>query len=128
MNIAHRDIKMDNIMLSRDQKSHKFKVKLIDFGISESYGFSLNSQGRAIPNEDKTTSKTGTFNFQPPELFNGKQEANSRLDAIRRESSGCLVDWVHFVLYGVREIALSGDFEGEVCGGYREEVSSRTIF
>ena len=57
MNVAHRDIKPDNILVDND-----LTVKICDFGVSEDFGDA----------DDKTTQRVGTVAFQSPELLNGK--------------------------------------------------------
>lgn len=54
-NITHRDIKLENILLSEDHR----QLKLIDFGFST-----------CIPNEKKIKIFCGTPSYMAPEIVN----------------------------------------------------------
>jgi len=59
LNVVHRDIKPDNIIIERDTNN----IKLIDYGVSEMFNTELGS--------DLTDKRTGTRVFHAPELYGG---------------------------------------------------------
>jgi len=56
-NIAHRDIKPDNILLSEE-----FVPKICDFGSSENF---------KLRSDTSTDRRVGTRIFHPPEIYSG---------------------------------------------------------
>ena len=65
-NIVHRDIKSDNILLSKDTTD----IKITDFG----YACQLTKQS------DRRHSRVGTLNWMAPELIRGKELYNRKVD------------------------------------------------
>ena len=58
--IIHRDIKLENILLSED--GYSCKVKLADFGLSE----------QLVDGESTHRSRSGTREYQAPEIVEGR--------------------------------------------------------
>lgn len=58
-NICHRDIKPDNILYDRDNKT----IKLVDFGISKCL--------ETRSNKHDMLTITGTLYYRAPEMFSG---------------------------------------------------------
>lgn len=66
MNILHRDLKLENIVIVKKMQSNNFdkvEIKIIDFGISVDL-----AKHKYDPNEDLL----GTLIYMAPESFNGK--------------------------------------------------------
>ncbi|WP_105614138.1 serine/threonine-protein kinase [Vallitalea okinawensis] len=63
-NVIHRDIKEDNIFISKDKR-----FKLGDFGIA-----------KALKNKSKAASMKGTPAYIAPEVYLGKEEYNNTVD------------------------------------------------
>ncbi len=57
--IAHRDIKLENIMITKDKK----KVVLVDFGLS-----------KKIPSTGLCKTKCGSMGYAPPEIYTSNSE------------------------------------------------------
>lgn len=60
MNIIHRDIKCENILLKKISKSKNFVCKIGDFGFSK------------LIDDHTVKSQCGTPNFMAPEIISGK--------------------------------------------------------
>ena len=73
LNIAHRDIKPDNILVSANNE-----IKITDFGVSEVF------KGKS----DLSQNRRGTVAFHPPELYNSKQplKATRRDQGVQRQA------------------------------------------
>jgi len=70
MNIVHRDLKLENLMLS--DKTENARIKLIDFGLSKYYGNNeLNTKKRSIV---KMRSMVGTPAYLAPEVIYGEYD------------------------------------------------------
>jgi serine/threonine protein kinase len=59
--VVHRDLKMDNIMVSSVED--KFSLKIGDFGLST-----------IVENDDLTTTQLGTPLYMAPEVFSGSYD------------------------------------------------------
>ena len=63
-NIAHRDLKLQNILVKYENKEKtKFIYKITDYGISKEF----------LSLSQRFTSKVGTVNFMAPEVLNGEK-------------------------------------------------------
>jgi serine/threonine protein kinase len=58
--VAHRDIKMENILIKENTVTDTFTIKYIDFGLS-----------RVLVNGETSTERFGTMAFCSPELLMG---------------------------------------------------------
>lgn len=57
--IAHRDLKMENLMLDS-----QFRLKIIDFGLAKKF---------TSEDDDAAIDRAGTKGYQPPEMLLGKK-------------------------------------------------------
>ncbi len=60
-NIAHRDIKPGNILVSKEEQSNQIRIKLCDFGMAKHLDETRESSGM--------NSRTGTSTFRGPEFW-----------------------------------------------------------
>lgn len=72
-NVAHRDIKPDNILVNKDNTLH-----ITDFGVSQSFKDS----------NDETTLKFGTVAYHPPEVYSDKPFSAKSTDIW---AAGCIL-------------------------------------
>lgn len=60
-NIVHRDIKLDNILILKDEKQQEWITKIVDFGLST-----------VLLQNQKSTKTLGSIAYLSPEIVSGK--------------------------------------------------------
>lgn len=68
-NIVHRDIKLDNILLSVDNEGKVFDVKLADFG-----------KAIWLDDDDELRGMCGTIGYMAPEMLTKAQNYGKEID------------------------------------------------
>jgi len=71
MKIVHRDLKLENLMLS--DKTDIARIKIIDFGLSKFYGNNQNSNHRKR-SLVRMKSMVGTPAYLAPEVIKGEYD------------------------------------------------------
>lgn len=74
--VVHRDVKSDNVFLTRDEQQGGFFVKLLDFGIST---FGMASSDTAFKTE-RAGAVQGTPGYMAPEQVEGRRDLDHRVD------------------------------------------------
>lgn len=103
-NIAHRDLKLENIMLA---SRHPPVLKLIDFGQAQLQGVHV-----AAPSRSVQTAKTLTTSslYTPPDVKQAIQE-NESYDAFKLDAFGIGVICYGLLCSSLPEAAKGGDFQ-----------------
>jgi serine/threonine protein kinase len=73
--VVHRDLKPDNIFVSRGEDGSHLQVKVLDFGISK-----LTADAAVEEDLTRTGVMIGTPEYMPPERINGLGDADKRSD------------------------------------------------
>eukprot|EP00930_Biecheleria_cincta_P000080 TRINITY_DN10016_c0_g1_i3.p1 TRINITY_DN10016_c0_g1~~TRINITY_DN10016_c0_g1_i3.p1 ORF type:complete len:833 (-),score=155.56 TRINITY_DN10016_c0_g1_i3:251-2749(-) len=102
--IAHRDIKLENIMLA---SRHPPVLKLIDFGQAQMQGMNL----AAVSKSDQTAKTLTTSSlYTPPDVKQAIQE-NAAYDAFKLDAFGIGVICYALLCSSLPEAAKGGDFQ-----------------
>lgn len=94
LNIAHRDIKLENIMVGKQGRN----IKLIDFGVSEDFS-------NVMDRDDSTSTRVGSRLYHPPELYS-EQHNNFKAMKVDIWALGCIL---HYLCYNSFPIAPCSD-------------------